>query len=104
MPPSLAAASASLRDAGMAVGGHDQVGIGRDLRRDDEFGIGLHHDLDSGGLGRGGQPVFAVVDDDPCDLDPVLAQHVEGRHAEMAGADEGNPHLFCPSLVRPICR
>jgi hypothetical protein len=33
-----------------------------------------------------------------------LAQHIEGRHAEVAGADEGNPHLFFPSLVRRICR
>jgi hypothetical protein len=37
------------------------------------------------------------MDHDPGDLDAVLAQHIEGRHAEMAGADEGNPH----GLIRP---
>src|ERR1700743_357966 len=28
----------------------------------------------------------------PPDFGPVLAQHVQGRHAEMAGADESDPH------------
>ena len=84
--------------------GHDQVGPGRDLGRDDELRIGLYHDLDAGGPRRGGEPVLAVVDDDADDIDPVLAQGIECRHAEMAGADQGDSHLFCPSFVRPVCR
>ena len=35
-------------DAGVAVRGHDQVGIGSDLGGGDEFGIGLNNDLDPG--------------------------------------------------------
>ena len=42
--------------------------------------------------GRRGQPVLGVGDHDADDIDAVLAQHIQGRHAEMAGADEGNPH------------
>ncbi len=91
-------------DAGMAVGGYDQVGVGRDFRRDDEFRVGLHHDLDPGGARGRGETILAVVDDDANDIDAALAQHVECRHAEMAGTDQGNPHMFRPSLVRPICR
>jgi hypothetical protein len=30
----------------------------------------------------------------------VLAQHVEGRHTEVAGTDERDPHVFFPSLER----
>ena len=91
-------------DAGMAVRGHDQVGIGRDFGRGHAFRIGLHHDLDPGGPRGGGKPVLAVVDDDADDIDPVLAQRVECRHAEMAGTDQGDPHVFRPSLIRPVCR
>ena len=90
--------------AGVAVGGDDQIGVGCDFGGDHEFRVGLHSDLDTRGLGRGGQPVFAVVNDDAHDIDPVLAQHVEGRHAEVAGTDKRNPHVLCPWLVRPICR
>jgi hypothetical protein len=35
----------------------------------------------------------------------VLPQRVECRHAEMAGTNQGDPHVFCPSsLIRPVCR
>jgi hypothetical protein len=34
----------------------------------------------------------------------VLTQRVECRHAEMAGTDQGDPHVFCPSLIKPVCR
>jgi hypothetical protein len=42
----------------------------------------------------------------------MLAQHFKDRHAEMAGADQGNPHSvavrqesdFCPSInTSPPC-
>ena len=72
--------------------GHDQVGTFSDLRWHHEPGVGLHRDLDPGGPCRRGQPVLAVGDNDPDDIDAVLAQHIEGRHAKMAGADEGDPH------------
>ena len=85
----------------MAVRGHDRIGIGSDFRRGDEFGIRLHRHVDTSGLRRGCQPVLRVMNDDPGDLDPVFAQHVEGRYAEMAGADEGDPHVFYPSLGHP---
>ena len=81
-----------LGDAGVAVRRHDQVGTRGDLGGHHELGIGLHHDLDPGGAGGGGQAVFGVGDHDPDDVDAVLAQHVQCRHAEMAGADQGNPH------------
>ena len=84
--------------------GYDQVGIGRDLRGGHEFRVGLHHDLDAGGLRRGRQPVLAIVNDDADDIDAVLAQHIECCHAEMAGTDQGDPHVFRPSFVRSICR
>ncbi len=61
-------------------------------RGSSEPGIGLYGDLDLGGTGRRGKPVFGVGHDDPDDFDAVLAQHVECRHAEMAGSDQGNPH------------
>ncbi len=80
-------------DAGVAVRGHDQIGTIGDFRGDHQPGIGLHGDLDAGSTGGRGKPVFAVGDDDPDDLDAVLAQHVECRHAEMARADQGNPHI-----------
>ena len=85
-------------DAGVAVRGHDQIGIGRDFRCDHEFRIGLQDDLDPGGPRGGGKPVLAIVNDDADDIDPVLAQRVECRHAEMAGTDQGDPHVFCPSV------
>ena len=76
----------------MAVRRHDQIGIRRDFGGDHELGIGLHDDFDPGGTRRGGKPVFGVGDHHPDDLDAMLPQHLEGRHAEMAGADQGNPH------------
>ncbi len=81
-----------MADPGMAMRGHDQVGTVGDFRGDHELGIGLHRDLDSGGPGRRGKPVVGVGHHDPDDVHAVLAQHVESRHAEMAGADEGDPH------------
>jgi hypothetical protein len=86
-----------LANAGVAVGSDDQVCPRRDLGGDHQSWIGLHRDLDPCGLCSGSKPVFTVMDDDPCDFDAVLAQHVEGGHAKMAGADEGNAH----GIVRP---
>ena len=40
----------------------------------------------------GGKPVVGFGDDHTSDRDALLAQHVQGRHAEMAGADESDPH------------
>jgi len=79
-------------DARVAVRRHDQVGAVGDLGSHDEPWIGLHSDFDTGGAGRCGEPVFGVGNHDACDFDTVLPQHVQRRHAEMAGADEGDPH------------
>jgi hypothetical protein len=81
-----------LADTGVAVRGHDQIGAGCDLRSGHEPGFGLHDNLDPGGLRRSREPVLGIGHDDPDDVDTMLAQHIESRHAEMAGADEGNPH------------
>src|ERR1700753_3020434 len=40
----------------------------------------------------GGEPILGVVHHDPDDVDLVLPEHVQGRHAKMAGADKGDPH------------
>ena len=104
MPPSLAAASASRVTRAWLWAVTIRSVSGAISEADDALRIGLHHDLDSGGPRGGGQPVLAVVDDDAGDIDPVLAQRVECRHAEMAGTDQGDPHVFRPSLIRPICR
>ena len=72
--------------------GHDQVGVRRNLLSRDEPGVGLNNNLDSGGLGGAHQSILCVMHDDPGDIDSVLPQHVQGRHAEMAGADKGDPH------------
>jgi len=79
-------------DARVAVRRHDQVGAVGDLGSHDKLGIGLHSDFDTGGAGRCGEPVFGVGNHDACDVDTVLPQHVQRGHAEMAGADEGDPH------------
>jgi hypothetical protein len=42
------------------------------------------------------KPVVGVGYHDPDDIDAVLAQHVQCRHAEMTGTDEGDPHGGCP--------
>ena len=99
MPPSLRDGQRLLADAGVAMRGHDQVGTLGDFLGHHEPGLGLHHDLDPGGLGCRRQAVFGIGHHDPDDVDPMLAQHVEGGHAEMAGADKGNPHggSFRPS-------
>ena len=88
-----------LADAGVAMRRHDQVGPFRDFLGHHERGLSLYHDLDPGGLGCRRQAVFGIGHDDPDDVDPMLAQHVQGGHAVMAGADEGNPHggWFRPS-------
>jgi hypothetical protein len=72
--------------------GDDQVGAIGDLRGHDQFGIGLHGNFDTSGTGRRSEAVFAVGHDDPYNVDTAFAQHVQCGHAEMAGADEGNPH------------
>ena len=92
MPAELGRGERILADPGMAVGGDDQVGIGRDLGSHDQLRIGLHHDLDAGGLGGRRQPVLGVVHHHPGDLDAMRLQHVQRRHAEMTGADKGDPH------------
>src|SRR5262249_14703568 len=48
--------------------------------------------LDAGGLGRCRKPVLAVMDHDAGDLDPMRLEHVQGRHPEMTGTNERNPH------------
>ena len=93
MPPSFAAARASLLVPGVAVRGYDQVSAAGDFRRDDELRIGLHGDFDARGSGGGGEPVVGLGDHHPDDVHAALAQHVQGRHAEMSGSfDKGNPH------------
>ena len=71
---------------------HDQVGAVGDLGSRDQLRIGLHSDFDTGGAGRCGEPVFGVGNHDACDFDTVFSQHVQRGHAEVAGADEGDPH------------
>src|SRR6185437_4786455 len=82
----------TLADPRMAVRGHDQVGSGGNRGSFDQFGIGLHDDFDAGGAGGCREAVFAIMHNDPCDFDPMVPEHVEGRYAEMARADEGDPH------------
>ena len=94
MPPSFAAASASLPMRAWLCAVTIRSVSGAISDADHELGIGLHGDLDSGGPGSSGQPVLGVGHHDPGDLDAVFAQHVQGRHAEMAGADKGDPHGF----------
>src|SRR3954470_16494260 len=86
-------------DAGVTVRGHDQVGVRRDLRGCDEFGVRLHDNPDPRGLGSTNQPILCVVYDDPGDIDTAFTQHVQGCHAKMAGADKGNPHGFIRQKV-----
>src|ERR1700720_3284880 len=81
----------------MAVRGHDQVDVVADLRTRNELGTGLHDDPDPRSPRSRRQPVFGIGHHDPGDLDTVLAQHIQCRHAEVAGADEGNPHDIVPS-------
>ena len=49
-----------------------------------------------GCLRRRCHPVLAVMHDDTCDFHAVRLEHVQGRHAEMTGADKGNPMTFLP--------
>src|SRR5205085_6089017 len=72
--------------------GDDQVGGVGDLRRNHELGIGLHDDLDPRGTRGRREAVFGIGHHHPHDIHTLLAQHVQGCHAEMPGADEGNPH------------
>ena len=65
MPPSLAAASASLPIRAWLCAVTIRSVLGRDLGGDDQLGIGLHHDLDAGGLGGRGKPVLGVGHHDP---------------------------------------
>ena len=99
----LLTASASIADAGVAMRRHDQVRSPSAISlATTSFGIGLHDHLDPGGLG-GPRPPAGLrrrADHDPDDVDPMLAQHVQGGHAEMAGADEGDPHGGCSVLSR----
>ena len=46
-------------------------------------------------LAARGEAILGVGHHDPHDRDTVLPEHVQGGHAEMAGADEGNAH-GCP--------
>jgi hypothetical protein len=85
-------------DPGMAVRGDDEIGTGSDFGSRDQFGIGLHHDLDRGRAGSRGEAIFAVSHDHSGDVDLVLPEHVQSCHAEVAGADEGDPHGL-PSVI-----
>ena len=104
MPAEFCRRQRFLADAGVAVRGDDQIGIGRDFRGRRPVWVGLHDDLDSASLAAAANRSSPSCNDDPGDIDAVLPQHVECRHAEMAGADQGDPHECCPWLVRPICR
>jgi len=73
MPPSFAVAQRLPGDAGVAVRGDDQVGILCDFPGHHQPGIGLYGDLDPGGSGRRGKPVFRIGHDHPDDVDAVLA-------------------------------
>ncbi len=88
-------------DAGVAVGGDDQIGRGRDFRGGHDLRIGLHGDLDIRLAGRGRQAIIAIVHHDARDAKTVLMQHVENDHAEMAGADERDPHSL--PTPEPCC-
>jgi hypothetical protein len=79
-------------DARMAVGGDDQVAVFSYFRSHDKFRVHLNGNFNAGGAGRGGEPVFGVRNHHPDDVDAAPAQHLQGRHAEMAGADKGDPH------------
>ena len=92
-----------LADPGMAVRCDDQLSPFGDFGGNDKFWIGLHDDVDPGRFRGGGEAVFTICHDDPRDLDPVLAQHVERGRTEMAGADEGNPHDL-PSVASATSR
>ena len=81
-------------DARMAVRRHDQVGAASDFGSPNDLRISLHGDFDPGGSGGGSEPVLRVGHDDAGDFHAVLPQHVQRRHAEMAGADEGDPHGY----------
>ena len=81
-------------DPRVAVRGDDQVGPRGDFTGHHEPWIGLHDDFDPRSPCRGGKPVLAIGHHHPGDLDPMVSQHVECRHAEMAGADEGNAHGY----------
>jgi len=94
MPPSLAAASASLLTRAWLCAVTIRSVFAAISDAGDDFRVGLYHHLDTGGSGGCRQPVFTVVNDDPRDVDAAFAQHIESRHAEMAGADEGDPHKF----------
>lgn len=91
-PAELAGRQRVLADPGVAVGGDDQIGVGGDLGGHHQLGIGLHHHVDAGGLGGRGEAVIRIGHHHPHDPNAVLAKHVQGGHAEMAGADEGNAH------------
>jgi hypothetical protein len=79
----------------MAVRGDDQIGAIGNFRGRDQLGVGLHGDLDTGGTGGRSEPVVGIRHNHPDDVDSVLPQHIQGRHTEMTGADEGDPHGGC---------
>src|SRR5580698_3889169 len=87
-------------DARVAVRCDDQIAPACDFGSDHEFRIGLHNHLNTGCARGRGKPVFSVYNDHPDDVDAVLTQHLQGRHAEMARADKGNPHSLS-SVCRP---
>src|SRR4051794_37320920 len=84
----------------MAMGSHNQVGSLGDFPSNNELWVGLHHHLDAGGFGGGGEAILGIGDHHPGDVDAVLAQHVKGGHAKVAGADESDPHEGSVRLFR----
>ena len=90
--------------------GDDEVGSLGDFRCRHKFRIGLHGNRDPGVAGGGREPVFAIRNDNPDDVDTASAQHFQCRHAKMAGTDEGDPHggfsvtvrFVVPSITRSV--
>ena len=82
-------------DPGMGVGGDDQLGAdGNRLARNDLL-VGKHVHRHAGGLRREREPVVAGGDDDHRELDArLLAQGLEHRGTEVAGADESAFHFW----------
>jgi len=98
MPPSLAAASASLPTRAVAVGCNDQVGYRGQFSdaHGPALGIGLHRDLDTGVAGgrRRGDPRPSATTT-LATLDAVLPGACSGVVTpKMARADKGDPHDF----------
>ena len=81
-------------DPGMGVRGDDELGaFGNRVARDDLL-VDQHVNRHARGLRRDREPVVQGGDDDRRELDPgLLAQGLEHRGTEVAGADESAFHV-----------